>query len=96
MSDTKTQEKLLVLPLARVKRIVKTDPDIKLISGDAAFLITRATELFIQLLAKEAHNETVKNKRKILQYNDLSHIVNNRDEMEFLRDIIPEKKTVNE
>lgn len=90
------QEKHLVLPLARVKRIVKTDPDIKLISSDAAFLITRSTELFIQLLAKEAYKETLKNKRKVLQYNDLSKVVKDKEEMEFLLDIIPQKRTVKE
>lgn len=33
----------LNLPLARVKKIIKSDPDCKSVSGDACFLIAKAT-----------------------------------------------------
>lgn len=35
--------KLLRLPLARIKHMMKMDPDVGLISNDAAMLITKAT-----------------------------------------------------
>lgn len=43
--DTGGQEKqrLIRLPLARVKNIIKTDPDCGLVSQDSVFLITKAT-----------------------------------------------------
>lgn len=41
---TKAKKSCLnTLPLARVKRILKTDPDVKLISNDAALLVCRST-----------------------------------------------------
>ncbi len=36
-------EKLCQLPLGSVKRIVKSDPDVTLVSAESVFLITRAT-----------------------------------------------------
>ena len=45
MEEEKT-EKLLRLPLARIKHIVKTDPDVQNVSQEAAFLIGKATVLF--------------------------------------------------
>lgn len=36
-------EKLLRLPISRVKKLMKTDPDVCLASREAVFLITKAT-----------------------------------------------------
>uniref|UniRef100_A0AC34FK81 Transcription factor CBF/NF-Y/archaeal histone domain-containing protein n=1 Tax=Panagrolaimus sp. ES5 TaxID=591445 RepID=A0AC34FK81_9BILA len=41
-----------VLPLSKVKKICKLDPDINLVTADAVKLITFCTERFIELLAK--------------------------------------------
>jgi len=35
--------KLLQLPMSRVKKIIKVDPDVKQTSSEALFLITKAT-----------------------------------------------------
>jgi len=84
----------LHLPLARVKRIMKTDPDVKYLSNEAATLITRATELFVEYFANSAYVEIAAPEgRKILQYKDLSRIVKDIECLEFLSVIIPEKKT---
>jgi len=90
-----TQQKgtaLVQLPLARVKRIIKTDSDIKLIGSDAVVLIAKATELFLEYLVVEAYNKTKEEKRKILQYKDLARLVRETDELEFLDDMIPEQQ----
>lgn len=46
IKDDKTEDEedsLLRIPLARVKKIMKQDPDVKLIANDSCFLITKAT-----------------------------------------------------
>ncbi|KAK1521993.1 histone-like transcription factor and archaeal histone [Colletotrichum costaricense] len=82
------------LPLARVKKIIGTDPDIGICSNNAAFVITLATEMFIQYLAAEGHNmaKAERKPRRNVQYKDLSTAVNHHDNLEFLEDVIP--KTV--
>ncbi|EFQ30739.1 histone-like transcription factor and archaeal histone [Colletotrichum graminicola] len=82
------------LPLARVKKIIGTDPDISICSNNAAFVITLATEMFIQHLAAEGHNmaKAERKPRRNVQYKDLATAVNHHDNLEFLEDIIP--KTV--
>jgi len=77
------------LPLARIKRIIKTDPDVKLISNDAALLITRATELFIEFLTKQAYENTQAENRKVLHYKDLAKCVATVEVLDFVGDVIP-------
>ncbi|OLN87920.1 putative transcription factor C16C4.22 [Colletotrichum chlorophyti] len=83
-----------VLPLARVKKIISTDPDIGICSNNAAFVITLATEMFIQHLATEGHNmaKAERKPRRNVQYKDLANAVAHHDNLEFLEDVIP--KTV--
>ncbi|KAG7114168.1 Exocyst complex component exo84 like protein [Verticillium longisporum] len=61
------------LPLARVRKIIAQDPDISICSSNAAFIITVATEMFIQHLANEAHNQAKLDRkpRRNVQYKDL-------------------------
>ncbi|XP_064393518.1 DNA polymerase epsilon subunit 4-like [Halichondria panicea] len=72
------------LPLARVKNIIKSDPDITLASHDATLLIAKATELFIVHLAKQSYGHTVKGKRKTIQRRDLDACIPQEDSLAFL------------
>ncbi|KAF3936175.1 hypothetical protein ABW19_dt0202594 [Dactylella cylindrospora] len=82
------------LPLARVRKIIKLDDEIDACTPAAAFLITIATEMFIQELSKSAHRMTKveKKPRKNIQYKDLANAVARLDNLDFLSDVIP--KTV--
>ncbi|EJT78658.1 hypothetical protein GGTG_03757 [Gaeumannomyces tritici R3-111a-1] len=79
------------LPLTRVKKIVALDPDINVCSNNAAFIITLATEMFIQHLAGEAHNMAKMDRkpRRNVQYKDLSNAVQHQENLEFLQDMVP-------
>jgi len=44
------------LPLSRVKKIIALDSDVSMCSNNAAFVITLATEMFIQYLAEQGYN----------------------------------------
>lgn len=62
-----------VLPVARVKKILAQDQDINTCSANAAFIISMATELFIQHLANEAQNAAKADRkpRRNIQYKDM-------------------------
>ncbi|PRP88375.1 histone-like transcription factor family (CBF/NF-Y) [Planoprotostelium fungivorum] len=74
----------LGLPLSRVKRIILSDGDVKHISGEAASMIARATELFIESMVQEAYKNTKKEKRKLLAQKDILKCVQTVDQFEFL------------
>ncbi|KAI1775379.1 histone-fold-containing protein [Hypoxylon cercidicola] len=82
------------LPLSRVKKIIAQDQDINICSNNAAFVITLATEMFIQYLSQESLNmaRADRKPRRNIQYKDLAGAVVHTDNLEFLADIIP--KTV--
>ena len=44
--DNEHKEKLLKLPLGRVRNIVKMDPDVNLVNQEALFLITKSAVIF--------------------------------------------------
>ncbi|OIW31801.1 hypothetical protein CONLIGDRAFT_629488 [Coniochaeta ligniaria NRRL 30616] len=79
------------LPLTRVKKIINMDQDINTCSNNAAFVITLATEMFIQHLAQEAHNmaKFERKPRRNIQYKDMANAVLHHDNLEFLEDVIP-------
>ncbi|KAI9798024.1 MAG: hypothetical protein M1835_005027 [Candelina submexicana] len=79
------------LPLARVKRILHVDEDINNCSNNAAFVITVATEMFVQHLAKQAHNvaKSERKPRRNIAYNHLATVVSRVDNLQFLSDVIP-------
>ncbi|KAL2070724.1 hypothetical protein VTL71DRAFT_13750 [Oculimacula yallundae] len=79
------------LPLSRVKKMIQVDSDIHACSNSAAFVITVATEMFIQYLSEQAHNvvRSEKKPRRNIQYRDLANAVSHHDNLEFLVDIVP-------
>ncbi|XP_074834480.1 DNA polymerase epsilon subunit 4 [Carettochelys insculpta] len=72
------------LPLARVKALVKADPDVSLASQEAVFVLARATELFVETIAKDAYVYAQQGKRKTLQRKDLDNAIEALDEFAFL------------
>ncbi|KAK9236792.1 hypothetical protein V1525DRAFT_405967 [Lipomyces kononenkoae] len=72
------------LPLARVKRIIKLDEDVRACSNSAAFAVTVATEMFIQYMCEQGLHMSRSDRRKTLHYKDLANAVHKLDELEFL------------
>jgi len=85
-ADGKPTENDTVLPVARVKRIIKLDKDVKQASADAIKCVTKATELFLEGLAVGSHAGMRAAKRKGVQYKDLESFVLRRGKYEFLHD----------
>ena len=86
--EEEKSEKLLRLPLSRVRSIVKVDPEVHIAGQEAIFLITKCTELFLESLAKEAYRFTVQGKRKTLQKKDIDNAIESADCLAFLEGIL--------
>ncbi|TRY71693.1 hypothetical protein TCAL_01010 [Tigriopus californicus] len=82
------------LPMTRVKTIMKSSPDVETVSQESLFLITKATELFIMYLTKLAQRNG--DNDQSVTYRDLAAVVQRKDSMEFLHDIVPKKIKVSE
>ncbi|CAH8468867.1 unnamed protein product [Dicrocoelium dendriticum] len=91
-SAFKTQD----LPLARIKKIMKLDDEIKsmMISAEAPILFAKAAELFIRELTLRAWIHTERNRRRTLQRNDIAMAVSDgdTDQFDFLIDIVPREE----
>ncbi|EMC91986.1 hypothetical protein BAUCODRAFT_39142 [Baudoinia panamericana UAMH 10762] len=83
------------LPLARVKKIIAVDDDIGQVSNNAAFVITVATEMFLQHLVEQAYNivKSERKPRRNLQYRDVANAVARVENLEFLTDVVPKSMT---
>ena len=55
------------LPLARIKKIMKLDEEVKMISAEAPVIFAKAAEIFIHELTLRAWAHTEDNKRRTLQ-----------------------------
>ncbi|XP_037624845.1 DNA polymerase epsilon subunit 4 [Sebastes umbrosus] len=79
-----SHNRLSKLPLARIKAIMKTDPDVSLASQESVFIIAKATELFVEMIAKDSLVYAQQGKRKTLQRKDLDNAIEAIDEFAFL------------
>eukprot|EP00884_Botryococcus_braunii_P008842 jgi/Botrbrau1/1795/Bobra.0217s0047.1 len=83
-TEFKTQQ----LPLTRIKKIMKSDEAVRMISAEAPLLLSKASEIFIHELSLRAWSHAELNKRRTLQKNDIESAVQSHDAFDFLVDII--------
>ena len=84
--DKEDAEPDLSLPLARVKRIMRLDKEVKNTAVDACRLVSRATELFVESLVEGAYHTMKQQKRKTVKHADVEHHVLRKPRLEFLHD----------
>ena len=77
------------LPLARIKKIMKSDEDVRMISAEAPILFAKACEMFIIEMTHKAYYYAAKNNRMTLQRNDISAAIVETEIYDFLLDTIP-------
>lgn len=78
------------LPLARIKKIMKSDEDVRMISAEAPVLFAKACELFILELSLKAWMHAEAHKRRTLGKADFVAVVQRTETLDFLRDVITE------
>nr|QVG73960.1 nuclear factor Y transcription factor [Asarum sieboldii] len=80
------------LPLARIKKIMKADEDVRMISAEAPVLFAKACELFVLELTIRSWIHAEENKRRTLQKNDIAAAITRTDVFDFLVDIVPREE----
>ncbi|XP_051700805.1 chromatin accessibility complex protein 1 [Oryctolagus cuniculus] len=87
----KCGERLVSLPLSRIRVIMKSSPEVSSINQEALVLTAKATELFVQYLATCSYSQGGGPERKALTYSDLASTAQRSDALQFLADILPRK-----
>lgn len=88
------------LPISKLKKIARSDPDYIITSSNAFVATAFATELFVQSLTEEmlalSHlsNKSANTKSLRLTYNHLSECVSRKENFQFLEDVIPKTKNL--
>ncbi|OQO00194.1 hypothetical protein B0A48_13981 [Cryoendolithus antarcticus] len=84
-----------MLDIARIKKIISQDDDISQCSNNAAFVITAATEKFLQHLVEQSYNivKSERKPRRNIQYRDVANAVARVENLEFLSDVVPKTQT---
>jgi len=78
------------LPLSKIRTIMKSSPDIELVSQESLPIVCRATEMFIQHFITQAYVHS-KNK-SMIDYADIAKAVEAEENLTFLSDILPRKR----
>ncbi|KAL1392564.1 histone-fold-containing protein, partial [Phyllosticta capitalensis] len=84
--------KLHQLPLARIKKVMKADPEVKMISAEAPILFAKGCDMFITELTMRAWIHAEENKRRTLQRSDIANALAKSDMFDFLIDIVPREE----
>ncbi|KAI8319254.1 histone-fold-containing protein [Martensiomyces pterosporus] len=86
-----------LLPLARIKKVMKSDPDVKvqMISAEAPILFSKACEVFITEITQRAWMNAEENKRRTLQRQDVSFAAQRSEMFDFLIDVVPREEFAN-
>ncbi|KAG8908431.1 hypothetical protein FRB99_006636 [Tulasnella sp. 403] len=78
-----------LLPLARVQKIMRADKELSNTSKEAVFLVSCATEAFVQRFARSINQQAHRESRLTIQQKDLASVVHRSPEYSFLQEIIP-------
>ncbi|XP_067568915.1 chromatin accessibility complex protein 1 [Pseudorca crassidens] len=85
------EQRLVSLPLSRIRVIMKSSPEVSSINQEALVLTAKATELFVQYLATYSYRHSSGKEKKALTYSDLSDTAEESETFQFLADILPKK-----
>lgn len=99
-TDAELKEFFPQLPVSKVKRIARSDPEYMLTSNNAFVASAFATEIFVQALTEEmlAQSQLAKGNKESktirLTYNDLAECVAQKEQYRFLEDVVPRTKNL--
>lgn len=89
--DDNEDSKVCSFPMGRIKRIFKTQSSDFAITGEAVFLVNKATDKFLEQFCEDAYQCCAKDRKKSLAYKHLAAVVSEQSKYDFLLDYVPEK-----
>ncbi|KAI5168702.1 nuclear transcription factor Y, gamma [Pancytospora epiphaga] len=81
--------KSLKLPLARIKRLMKVEEDVRMVASEVPIMFSLLAEVFVEELTTRAWMNTNEGKRRILQSPDITAAVKTSQMYDFLIYIVP-------
>ncbi|RLN04640.1 hypothetical protein C2845_PM13G06100 [Panicum miliaceum] len=88
-AEQATDLKVHNLPLARIKKIMKADEDVKMIAAEVPVVFAKACEMFILELTLRAWLHAEGTKRRTLQRSDVAAAIIANEFFDFLMDVSP-------
>ncbi|KAK5782000.1 Hap5p PWA37_002339 [Arxiozyma heterogenica] len=77
------------LPFARIRKVMKTDEEVRMISAEAPVIFAKACEIFITEVTMRAWCASEAHKRRTLQRGDIAEALKQSDMFDFLIDVVP-------
>lgn len=88
LDDKKDFKKHNDLPIARIKRIMKSDQDVRMISAETPVIFARACEMFIMdITIRSTQFAEYDNERMVLTKKSILDTIKNTDIFDFLMEI---------
>ncbi|KAI9058942.1 histone-fold-containing protein [Trametes sanguinea] len=84
----KNKNKATKFPVARIKRIMQKDEEVGKVAQATPVVISKALELFLAMIVKEASNVTVERGSKRVEAYHLKHAIDTVDMLDFLKEIV--------
>ena len=89
LDDKKDFKKHNDLPIARIKRIMKSDQDVRMISAETPVIFARACEMFIMdITIRATQYAEYDNERLVLTKKSIADTIKNTDIFDFLMEIL--------
>ncbi|CAO4368034.1 unnamed protein product [Caenorhabditis nigoni] len=91
-----TKSKNMSVPMARVKKIMKIDEDVRClnIASDAPIFMAQAAEFFIEEMTAMGWQYVSEARRRILQKSDVATAVKKNEQFDFLLDFLPQAPAI--
>jgi histone H3/H4 len=77
----------VALPLARIKRLMKVEEDVRMVASEVPILFSLVTELFVEELTLRSWFNTEEDGRRILQRADICSAIKTTQMYDFLVDV---------
>ncbi|EAU83488.1 hypothetical protein CC1G_04744 [Coprinopsis cinerea okayama7 len=84
----KNKNKATKFPVARIKKIMQKDEEVGKVAQATPIVISKALELFLNLIIEESHKVTAERGSKKVEAYHLKHAVETTEMLDFLKEIV--------